>query len=92
MVPKPCCFVVISLVSEWPMRQYQAHHLNHFSLANMVGRTARTLPLAAVSVGRAHRGWQAHVSSKGYQQDRGWQAHVSSKGYQQDRGWQARVN
>jgi len=31
----------------------------HFSLANMVGRTARTLPLAAVSGGRAHRGWQA---------------------------------
>jgi hypothetical protein len=35
----------------------------HFSLANMVGRTARTLPLAAVSVGRAHRGWLARVSS-----------------------------
>jgi hypothetical protein len=36
----------------------------HFSLANMVGRTARTLPLAAVSGGRAHRGWQARVTSK----------------------------
>jgi len=35
-----------------------------FSLPNMVGRIARTLPLAAVSVGRAHRGWQARVPSK----------------------------
>jgi len=46
------------------MRQFQAHHLNHFSLTNMVGRTARTLPLAAVSGGRAHRGWQAQRDFK----------------------------
>ena len=38
-----------------------------FGLANMVGRTARTLPLAAVSVGRAHRGWQARRDFKGEQ-------------------------
>ena len=42
-------------------RKNSYHALNHFSLANMVGRTARTLPLAAVSGGRAHRGWQACV-------------------------------
>ena len=47
------------------MRQYQANRLIHFGLANMVGRTARTLPLAAVSVGRAHRGWQAQRALRG---------------------------
>ena len=50
----------------------------------MVGRTARTLPLAAVSVGRAHRGWQARRDLK---QNRSWQARRDLK---QNRGWQAR--
>ena len=64
MVLKVCGFVMFSLVSEWPIRQYQAHLLIHFSLANMVGRTPRTLPFAAVSGGRAHRGWQAQRDFK----------------------------
>ena len=59
--------------------------INHFSLANMVGRTARTLPLAAVSGGRAHRGWQAQCDLK---ENRGWQAQRDLK---ENRGWQARV-
>jgi hypothetical protein len=45
MALKACGLEVFSLVSELPMRQYQANRLIHFGLANMVGWTARTLQL-----------------------------------------------
>jgi hypothetical protein len=62
MALKACGLEVFSLVSELPMRQYQANRLIHFGLANMVGRTARTLPLAAVSGVCPQRGGQAAVN------------------------------